>query len=509
MSVDLNNVQWRPYQLACKTAIKSRFDAGITKQLIVSATGTGKRIMAVDIMRHFKRSLFVAHREELIMQAYNEIEKFWPMHAGIVKGNVFEIDKRIVVASVQTLTNRLDKMSPQMFDFVVLDECHHYMAETFLRVARHFQPRLLTGWTATPKRLDGMSLSNITQEIVFQYNIREGIMEGYLAPVEAYQIKTQSDLSTVKRTAGDFNQKQLAERVDTELRNNLIVQKYRQYADGRPAVAFCVDMDHAYHLRDEFRKNGYRCETVVSDLERCPNRKEILANFANGLTDIVTNVNILTEGYDFSDIGCVLEACPTQSETKYTQGIGRGTRLKSIEYINRVGDDKCIILDFVDNTGRLSIVNAFELEKDKEIEDRIFLPKDYRIKLLEEREKRVRMHVFEKGKDKSVDIMALPEVRTWESEKMLEPATEKQLDWLRRENIWQEGVEYTKKQASELISNLPCQSWQLIQLANWKYDITRGASLGQFQRVKAMMGQRDKYKIPQSETNKLLRNIKT
>ena len=194
MGIDLNTVIWRPYQEECKKAIKRNLDEGINRQLIVQATGTGKRLQAVDIMRHFRRSLFVAHREELIMQAYDEIEKYWPMHAGIVKGSLFEIDKRIVVASVQTLTNRLDRMDPNMFDFVIIDEGHHYVSPTYLRVARHFTPKLTTVWTATPKRLDGLSLTNIVDKMVFQYNIRDGISDGYLAPIEAYQVRTQSDL---------------------------------------------------------------------------------------------------------------------------------------------------------------------------------------------------------------------------------------------------------------------------------------------------------------------------
>jgi len=507
MGVDLNNVVWRPYQQECKKEIKSNYDQGITRQLIVSATGTGKRIMAVDIMRHFERSLFVAHREELIMQAYDEIEKFWPMHAGIIKGSLFEIDKRIVVASVQTLTNRLDRMDPGMFNFIVIDEAHHYVSPTYLRVARHFTPKLLTAWTATPKRLDGLSLSNVIDKIVFQYNIRDGITDGYLAPIEAYQVRTQSDLSHVKRTAGDFNIKDLSEEVDTELRNTLIVAKYKQYAEGKSGLAFCVDMNHAYNLRDKFREEGVNAETVVSDTERCPNRSELVAAYANGEIDVLTNVNILTEGYDYNDIGCIMMARPTQSETLYTQCIGRGTRLKSVDFINRNGNDKCIILDFVDNTGKLSLVNAYELEKDLPIEDRMFLPEQYKLKLIEERERKKRLHVFTYGSDSNVDILKLPEVKVWDSAKMLEPATEKQLDWLKRENIWVPGLEYTKRQASELISNLPCQSWQLIYLAQHKYDVSRGATMGQYQRVKAMVEQRDRYKIPQADVNKLLRNI--
>lgn len=492
----MKGIQWRPYQIECKNAIKENYDDGIRKQLIVAATGVGKRMMAVDLMGHFSRSLFIAHREELIIQAYNEIEKYFPMNVGIVKGSTFEIDKKIVVASVQTLCNRLDKIDPNTFGLVIIDESHHYAAVTYLRTARHWTPKLLTGWTATPRRLDGLSLSNVFEKIVFEYDIQNGIRDGFLAPIEAYQIKTVTDISRIKRTAGDFNQRQLSEAVDSELRNELIVSKYKTYTEGMQAIAYCVDIEHAYHLRDKFREHGISSETVVSDTTRCPNRNEIINKFKSGEITVLTNVEILTEGFDYPDVGAVIMARPTQSETLYKQCIGRGTRLKTDEFKARFGTDKCTILDFVDNTGKLSLVNAYELEKDQPIEDRMFLPREHKEKLLaEEAKRRERRIALTAGKDKKIDLMKLPDVRIWDGEKMLEPATEKQIDWLKRAGIYAEDTEYTKKQASELISSLPCQEWQVRYLAVNGYDVTHGASIGQYQRVKYAIDNRNKYAI--------------
>ncbi len=202
------------------------------------ATGLGKRLQAVELMRHFKRSLFICHREELILQAFETINDIWPMEVGIIKGPVFEIDKRIVVASVQTLQNRLNKIDPGLFQYVVIDEAHNFTSPSYLKTIRHFNPKLRTAWTATPKRLDGVSLTNLAQELVFNYPIENGIRDGWLAPLVAYQIKTTTDLSGIKRIAGDFSQEQLSERVDSRSRNSLIVAKYKHYAEGRQAVGF-------------------------------------------------------------------------------------------------------------------------------------------------------------------------------------------------------------------------------------------------------------------------------
>ena len=282
ITIMMNNIQWRPYQIECKSQIKKEYNNGVTEQLIVQATGTGKRLAAINLIQHFKRTLFVAHREELIMQAYDDIVRFRPMEVGIIKAERFEIDRKIVVASVQTLTNRLDKIDPETFDLVIIDESHHYRAESYLRVVRHFKPKLLTGWTATPKRMDGLSLSNIFQKIVFAYPIDQGIRDGWLANLDAYQVQTTIDLSKVRKVAGDFNKKQLSEKVDCRARNALIVDRYAKYCSKEQAIGFCVDVEHAYNLRDIFREAGYTAETIVSNISRCPNRKDILDRFSRG-----------------------------------------------------------------------------------------------------------------------------------------------------------------------------------------------------------------------------------
>jgi superfamily II DNA or RNA helicase len=494
----IHDIIWRDYQINCKKSIKENYDKGINKQLIVAATGVGKRLMSLNQIQHFNRTLFIAHREELIMQAYNDIEEYWPLQAGIIKGPRFEIDKKIVVASVQTLHNRLDKINPSTFDYVVVDEIHHYASPTFLKTLRHFEPKLLTGWTATPKRLDGLNLSNIVQEVIFEYSIENGIKDGFLSPIEAFQIKTSTDISKVERTAGDFNQKKLSEKVDSPTRNKLIVNKYLQYAKNRQAIGFCVDINHCYNLKREFDLFGVSCEVVVSDKERCPNREDIVKRFKQGKIDVLLNVTILTEGFDYEDVACVLMARPTQSETIYKQGIGRVTRLFSDDFIQRFNTNKGIILDFVDNTGKLSLINAWELEKDIPVEDRMFIPEEHREKLIkakEEREANARKIAIQYGSDKKVNLLKLPEVKVWNSAKMLEMATESQIKWLKDIGVWQEDVEYTKAMASELISNQPARSRQVEFLRKHNYDVSGKVTLGQYQKVKWRVENENKYQI--------------
>lgn len=483
----MNNVKTlRPYQADCKKAIKTGFDKGITKQLIVEATGLGKRFQAIDLMKHFTRAIFIAHREELIMQAYYDIDEIYPMEVGIVKAQRFEIDKRIVVASTQTLYNRLDKIDPNAFDLVIIDEAHHYMAVSYIKTVRHFKPKLLTGWTATPNRLDGLNLSNLFQEVTFTYPIADGIKDGFLAKLDAYQIQTHGDLSKIKKVAGDFNRKELSDAVDTELRNNLIVHKYKEYADTRQAIAFCVDINHAYNLKRHFTDNGITCEAVVSDPERCPNRSDIIERFSKGEITVLTNVMILTEGYDYHDVGAILMARPTQSETVYVQSVGRGTRLKTDAFKEQHNAENCIVLDFVDNCGRHSLVNAHELDKGLPIEDRVFVSDSDKEKLIVAREAREAQILSRIASDSKIDLLKIPEFEmgNWRKSKMEDLATEAQLGFLQKLGIYEAGVEYTKFQASEAISTQPAASWQLAYLSSLKYDISGGATIGQYQKVK-------------------------
>lgn len=480
----MDNIQWRPYQVDCKKAIKDHYKKGMTEQLIVEATGLGKRLQSINLIQHFKRTLFIAHREELIIQAYDDIVRFFPMQAGIIKASTFEIEKKIVVASVQTLYNRLDKIDPELFDLVIVDEAHHYVSPSYLTTLRHFKPKLTTLWTATPKRLDGLSLSNVAQGIVYEYRIESGIRDGWLANIDAYQVKTTVDLTGVKKVAGDFNKKELSERVDCRARNSLIVDRYEKYCKGEQAIGFCVDINHAYNLRDRFRESGFRAETIVSDLERCPNRRELLEKYAKGEIDILTNVNILTEGYDYSDIGCIIMARPTQSESLYIQCIGRGTRLKSLEFEQSFGHSSCIVLDFVDNSSKHSLVNAYELERGKPIEDRIFISNSDRDKLIGERERRIATLEADKSVDRRINLLRLPSITVWQSDKMLEPATDKQLEWIKNLGVFQEGMEYTKAMASELIGAQKALPGHVTWLRNNGYDVSGDVTRGQYSRVK-------------------------
>lgn len=503
----------RPYQEEAINAVFTELQKGVKTQLLVNATGLGKTFQAVKILNNpmFNKVLWLTHNEELIEQSSLAILKeefdYHPEifsiieeqggflsfldfleresvadlfvtpdqligqieiknHIGVIKQHRMDIDSKVVVASIQTIVRRLEKLSPDMFDLIVVDEAHMSIANTWTKVCNYFKPKLLLGLTATPTRTDGMSLSNLFEKIVFERDIKFGIDNGYLCEIDAVRVKTDLSLDTVHTLGGELNAKELENIVNTPKRNNLIVDKYLEYASGRQALAFCVDVKHAMDLAETFNIRGITASFVVGDENLCPNRKERVSLFRSKEITILTNVNILTAGVDIPDTNCIIAARPTKSLVLYMQSIGRGTRLKS-------DGGNMLLLDIVDNTSKHELINTWTLDGKKELEDKVFLTKAKKDLLIEKRENKRKLEAQVK-EDKRIDLLKppTPPKVQWSIERYRDEPTPAQLDWLRKLGYDVENNTYTKGQCSELISNSRPADWQLNKLQRWGYDIT-------------------------------------
>jgi len=513
----------RDYQEKAIDAIKKALARGVTKQLLVLPTGAGKTFCAVKALEPFKRKIWLTHTEELMAQSgtaflhelYPELDiqmmidthgglldyiqavRSYDMFSdlpeneilkniGIVKAEVFDIDADVVIASMQTLHRRLDRISPDAFDAVIVDEAHLACAPTVVKSINHFNPKLLLGLTATPHRADGALLGDIFEEIVFQYNIAEAIDDGYLVELDALAIQTKLSLDNVHTLGGEFNQKELKQTVDTPSRNKLIVDKYKQYADGLQNLVFCVDVEHAQNVCQAFKDAGYRAEFIVGDKELTPDRKALINRFKTGQTQILTNVMVLTAGFDYPGIGCLTLACPTKSLTKFFQQVGRATRtlpkvIDGLETpvarklaIKASAKPKAIILDIVDTTSKHRIINTWTLDKDKPHEEKTFVTTERREMLVDARKKRE--FESERKKDTRVNLFKLPRVKLSNSIKMVDPASPKQLDYLKAMGYDVENNTYTKGSANVILSALPASAKQ-IGFLRWKgYDVSNGVT---------------------------------
>lgn len=520
----------RPYQQDAINAINSKLQSGITKQIVVLPTGGGKTFLAVKALAPFKKILWATHTEELLEQSgiaflhelfpdveiqkridaegglleyiksvkkknlfADPIDKEIVSKIGIVKAENFDINAEIVLASLQTLHKRLDKINPETFDAVVIDECHLSSAKTYVKSINHFKPKLLCGLTATPHRADGASLGDIYDEIVFQYRLFDAINDGYLCEIDAIACRTDINLDSVRTTAGELNQGDLRQTVDTPERNKFIVECYKKYADGLQNLVFCVDMEHAKNVCQAFNDAGYKSEFVVSDETLTTDRRGSLQRFKSKQIQVLVNVMIYTAGTDIPIIGCLTLACPTKSLTKFYQQLGRCTRtlpgvidgLDTPELrktaIAASDKKKAIVLDIVDNTSRHRIVNTWTIDKDKPVAEKVFITTSKRGQLFEEEEAEKRKRKLDalRKQDERINLFALPKFVENTSIKMTEPASQAQLKWLKDLGYDIVNNTYTKGSASAIISNLPATKTQIKDLRAKGYDVPSNAIRGE------------------------------
>lgn len=363
-----DTVELREYQRACLEAIKLRYKAGIRRQLICLPTGTGKTIIFAEFPSFFrmkKRMLVLAHREELLNQARDKILAANPrLKVGIEQANrKADAGADIVIASVPTLgrkhSSRVQRLNPDDFYLVVVDEAHHATATTYRRALEYFgvfeqkTDKLLVGFTATPKRGDGKGLDAVFDEITFSESLPEMVKAGYLSPLAAYRVETDVDLSGVKTRMGDFVTSQLSRAVNVQQRNELVVNVYEKRLAGRQTLCFCVDVAHAHSLAAAFERAGIPTTAVTGEMNR-DDRARALSEFRSGGKRVLTNCMVLTEGYDESSISGIILARPTKSTLLYVQMIGRGTRLHP-------GKDNVVIVDVVDVTRGHELVSLSTL----------------------------------------------------------------------------------------------------------------------------------------------------
>lgn len=346
-------ISLRNYQQECVASILSSKERGVTRPLVSLATGLGKTVIFSALAKEMnKRTLIVAHRDELIQQARDKLQLVWPEsgpHIGVVKGELHQPDKQIVIASIQSASRdrRLVDLQSLGFDLCIVDESHHAAAPTYERLIRELgflvddSNKLLLGVTATPKRGDGVGLSSIFQEIVFSRSIAWGIKNGYLSPLSGRKISTRVSLKGVQTQGGDFVAAQLSRTINVSGRNELIVESYQQYAgDRKKTIAFCADVKHAQDLAFIFAQAGIPAAFIHGRME-VDERRQVLRQFEEGAIRVITNCAVLTEGFDSPLVDSILLCRPTQSQGLYIQSIGRGTRVSP-------GKQNCLVIDFVD-----------------------------------------------------------------------------------------------------------------------------------------------------------------
>ena len=321
--------------------IETDWKSGLKSVCLQMPTGSGKsRVIRQIVDNHYgsKKVIYlIAHRGTLVKQLSNEISEAGIKH-GIISPGSPMLKYRVQVCSMQTLVNRLEKLDEA--DIIIIDECHRVLCGSYIKIIKYWPDANILGVTATPTRLSGEPLSDVFQKLITVTDIPTLIEEKKLSPFDYYAPET-IDISGAKKQNGDFKIGDIAERVDKKVICGSAVAHYKKLAEGRPGIVCCANIDHAEHVAEEFKINGYRAVAVHSKMNGV---EDAISGLKNGTIDILCQCDLLSEGVDIKGAEVLIMLRHTQSIVIFLQQVGRVLRYQE--------NKKAIILDHVGNWER-------------------------------------------------------------------------------------------------------------------------------------------------------------
>ncbi|MBC2732809.1 MAG: DEAD/DEAH box helicase [Desulfobacteraceae bacterium] len=342
-------IQLRDYQLDIVKRARRSVYFGRRRLLIVLPTGGGKTIVAVKIcagaIEKGNTVLFLVHRRELAYQARERFEAFGLGHEVglIMAGEKSNLGRPIQIATIQTYIRRIALDDPQFnvwfhrASVVVVDEAHHAIAPSYTSVLDLYMDKaVVLGLTATPCRSDGRGLGELYEEIVQGAGIVELTREGYLVPM-VYYAPHRPELQKIKIVAGDYDKKQLGAVMDRPKLVGDIFENWARIAPERQTIVFATNVKHSRNIQEVFKRRSVAVEHLDAHTPK-DERAATLGRLRRGETQVITNVGILTEGFDYPGASCIVIARPTKSWGLYLQMAGRGLRTYP-------GKTDCILID--------------------------------------------------------------------------------------------------------------------------------------------------------------------
>jgi len=325
--------------------------------LAIGPTGSGKTIMLSAVAGGVleepdAKACILAHRDELTAQNRG---KFGRVNPGVAT-SVFDAKEkswagRATFAMVQTLTRDAHIDAMPTLDLLVVDEAHHAASPSYRRVIDRVLSRnpraLIFGATATPARSDGKGLREVFNNVADQITLGELIASGHLVPPRTFVIDVgaQSALAQVRRTATDFDMTEVEAILNRTPITDAVIRHWREKAGDRKSIVFCSTVAHAQCVADAFVTAGIRAVLIHGELSDAE-RKVRLAEYESGEAQVVVNVAVLTEGYDYTPTSCVVLLRPSSHKSTLTQMIGRGLRTVDPAEHSGVVKTDCIVLDF-------------------------------------------------------------------------------------------------------------------------------------------------------------------
>lgn len=330
---------------------------GENKALVIAATGTGKTYMsAFDVMQYKpKTMLFIVHREEILKKAKETFEKLLKgrsVKTGLFTGNAKYRDANYLFATIQTMNRYYEDFHKNYFDYIIIDEAHHGASDSYLNVLGHFEPKFTLGMTATPERCDSLSVFELfDNNVALEVRLHEALDEDLVIPFHYFGV---TDIEGVDLEDVNLDDKsQLAQRLMINRRVDFIIEKMNFYGhDGnfRKLLGFCVNIEHAKYMAEEFNKRGINSVALCGD-DTVAKRDEYIKRLESDKDDLqaIFTVDIFNEGVDIPSVNTVLMLRPTNSPIIFIQQLGRGLRKSgSKEFLT--------VLDFIGNHNKTFLI---------------------------------------------------------------------------------------------------------------------------------------------------------
>lgn len=356
-------MELRPYQARAFQEIKDELKQGFHDFCVEMPTGSGKSHVIAYMCKSFLqnyphlRILMLTHVKELIEQNYEKMTQYWPnAPCGVYSASVGKrnLEEPITFAGVQSLVNKLDQFED--VNLIIIDECHLVSHKdegsyrNIINTLRDRNPKMrVIGLTATPYRLGHGYIDEgehaIFSKIIRPVTVYELIEQGFLSTLKTKCPKQLIDTDGVKKSGGEFIQKELALAVSSEDLNETIVDEIILRAQDRKSwLIFCVGVNHSEQVKEILLKKGIWTEVVTGETPK-GERRRIIQEFKAGKIKALVNANVLTTGFDAPNVDLIAVLRPTLSTALHVQILGRGLRLKE-------HTDHCLVLDFAGNIAK-------------------------------------------------------------------------------------------------------------------------------------------------------------
>lgn len=323
--------------------IEERREKGIRAFLIVLPTAAGKsRIVEEDILK------FAAGKEQfraLILAPNTNIIADWKER---VDKDLQLLQDRIDIKTYSYAVRHYHEKTRDYYSYIVVDEAHHAVAPMLKRVIQYYAPEFLIGLTATDQRPDKKRLEEIFGNYTTELSLKDAMEKGVVARANVYRIETNIDLSHVRFNGKDYVNADLEKSVRVTSRNELIVNVLKDYftegdAGKRQGIIFCINKAHTKEMARLLNAAGISAQDYSGDTKH---PEKVMQEFKEHKIRFLCACDMISEGWDYPELGILVMARPTLSKVLYLQQIGRGLRRTSIK-------KNVFVIDVVDEYGAM------------------------------------------------------------------------------------------------------------------------------------------------------------